>query len=216
MPTTTNFGWTTPADTDLVKNGASAMRTLGNGIDTSFLDLKGGSTGQILTKQTATDLDFTWTNPATYAPSLIKKTGRYYRSLHTTTATTAVTATVNTTYFTPIFFAASTSIDRIAISTGSTFSGTSSVRLGVYNDSSGQPGSVAVDGGTVSCTAASTAYTVTVSTTLAAGIYWIALNSQTAATTNTYNGWAANTTKDRKSTRLNSSHSQQSRMPSSA
>ncbi len=60
MPTTSNFGWTTPADTDLVKDGAAAIRTLGNGIDTSFLDLKGGTTGQILSKASNTDLDFTW------------------------------------------------------------------------------------------------------------------------------------------------------------
>lgn len=60
MPTTSNFGWTTPADTDLVKDGALAIRTLGNGIDTSFLDLKGGTTGQVLSKASNTDLDFTW------------------------------------------------------------------------------------------------------------------------------------------------------------
>lgn len=60
MPTTSNFGWTTPADTDLVKDGAAAIRTLGNGIDTSFLDLKGGTSGQVLSKASNTDLDFTW------------------------------------------------------------------------------------------------------------------------------------------------------------
>jgi len=36
MATTTNNGWTTPADTDLVRNGASAIRTLGNAIDSSI------------------------------------------------------------------------------------------------------------------------------------------------------------------------------------
>lgn len=36
MATTTNNGWTTPNDTDLVKDGALAIRTLGNGIDTSI------------------------------------------------------------------------------------------------------------------------------------------------------------------------------------
>lgn len=60
MPTTSNFGWTTPADTDLVKDGAAAIRTLGNGIDTSFIDLKGGSSGQVLAKNSNTDLDFVW------------------------------------------------------------------------------------------------------------------------------------------------------------
>lgn len=60
MATTTNFGWETPDDTDLVKDGAAAIRTLGNSIDTSFLDLKGGTTGQILAKASNTDLDYTW------------------------------------------------------------------------------------------------------------------------------------------------------------
>ena len=36
MPTTTNNGWPTPADTDLVKNGADAIRDLGNAIDTTL------------------------------------------------------------------------------------------------------------------------------------------------------------------------------------
>jgi hypothetical protein len=60
MATTTNFGWTTPDNTALVKDGASAIRTLGSSIDTSFVDLKGGTTGQILKKTSATDLDFEW------------------------------------------------------------------------------------------------------------------------------------------------------------
>lgn len=63
MATTTNFNWETPDDTDLVKDGAAAIRTLGSSIDTSFVDLKGGTTGQMLVKQTNTDLDFQWTTP---------------------------------------------------------------------------------------------------------------------------------------------------------
>lgn len=62
MANTTNFGWETPDDTDLVKDGAAAMRTLGNSIDTSFVDLKGGTTGQILSKNSNTDLDYIWIN----------------------------------------------------------------------------------------------------------------------------------------------------------
>jgi hypothetical protein len=60
MATTTNFNWETPDDTDLVKDGASAIRTLGSSIDTSFVDLKGGTSGQILSKASNTDLDYTW------------------------------------------------------------------------------------------------------------------------------------------------------------
>lgn len=62
MANTTNFGWETPDDTDLVKDGAAAMRTLGNSIDASFVDLKGGTTGQVLAKASNTDLDFTWSS----------------------------------------------------------------------------------------------------------------------------------------------------------
>ena len=60
MATTTNFGWETPDDTDLVKDGALAIRTLGSAIDTSMVDLKGGTTGQVLSKTSNTDMDFTW------------------------------------------------------------------------------------------------------------------------------------------------------------
>jgi hypothetical protein len=60
MATTTNFGWTTPNDTDLVKDGAAAIRTLGSSIDTSMAQLKGGTTGQVLSKTSNTDMAFTW------------------------------------------------------------------------------------------------------------------------------------------------------------
>jgi hypothetical protein len=51
MATTTNYSWTTPDDTDLVKDGAAAIRTLGSAIDTSFAadqgDLLLGGTSDI-------------------------------------------------------------------------------------------------------------------------------------------------------------------------
>ena len=61
--TTTNFGWTVPSATDLVKDGAAAIRTALGGVDTSFVDLKGGTTGQVLSKASGTDLDYTWVTP---------------------------------------------------------------------------------------------------------------------------------------------------------
>lgn len=63
MPNTTNFNWPTPADTDLVKDGAAAIRNLGNGVDSSLVDLKGGTTGQILSKASNADMDFTFITP---------------------------------------------------------------------------------------------------------------------------------------------------------
>jgi hypothetical protein len=60
MANTTNFNWETPDDTDLVKDGAAAIRTLGSAIDTSLVDLKGGTTDQVLAKNSNTDMDFKW------------------------------------------------------------------------------------------------------------------------------------------------------------
>jgi hypothetical protein len=58
--TTPNFGWAVPTSTDLVKNGAVAIETLGDSIDASLVDLKGGTTGQVLAKASGTDMDFSW------------------------------------------------------------------------------------------------------------------------------------------------------------
>jgi hypothetical protein len=60
--TTTNFGWDIPQSTDLVKDGATAIATLGQDIDTALVDLKGGTTGQILSKASNADLDYAWIN----------------------------------------------------------------------------------------------------------------------------------------------------------
>jgi len=61
MPTTTpNFGWSVPVSTDLVKDGATAIELLGDSIDASLVDLKGGTTGQVLSKASGTDMDFSW------------------------------------------------------------------------------------------------------------------------------------------------------------
>jgi hypothetical protein len=57
---TTNFNFPIPQSTDLVKDGATAIAALGTSIDTQFVDLKGGTTGQILAKNSNTDLDYSW------------------------------------------------------------------------------------------------------------------------------------------------------------
>jgi hypothetical protein len=42
MATTTNYGWTTPDNTAYVKDGASAIRTLGSSVDTSLFNITNG------------------------------------------------------------------------------------------------------------------------------------------------------------------------------
>lgn len=88
MATTTNYGWTTPDDTNLVKNGASDIRTLANAIDSTvktndnnavkatIIDAKGdllagtaadtisrlavGSNGQLLRANSSTATGLEW------------------------------------------------------------------------------------------------------------------------------------------------------------
>jgi len=101
MATTTNFGWETPDDTDLVKDGAAAIRTALGGVDTSFVDLKGGTTGQVLAKNSNTDLDFTWTEQDDTTLAFNAQTGTTYTlvaadqgKLVTTSNASPVTVTI--------------------------------------------------------------------------------------------------------------------------
>jgi hypothetical protein len=114
-------------------------------------------------------------------------TGNYYGILGTTINSAAQTA--NRTYYIPFFVSATKTFDRIAIESGPTFSGSAVVRLGIYNNTGGKPSTVLLDAGTVSPTVASTAYAATISQSLTPGWYWLAANTQTAATTNTYYGY---------------------------
>lgn len=59
---TPNFNWPVPTSSDLVKDGATAIEALGDSIDASLVDLKGGTTGQVLAKASSADMDFTWSN----------------------------------------------------------------------------------------------------------------------------------------------------------
>jgi len=59
---TTNFGWVMPTPTDLVTDLPADFAVFGQGVDTSFQYLKGGTTGQILSKTSNTDLAYTWIN----------------------------------------------------------------------------------------------------------------------------------------------------------
>ena len=54
MATTTNYGWDTPDDTDLVKDGAAAIRTLGSSVDTTTKNLNPQTTTGALAYRSAT------------------------------------------------------------------------------------------------------------------------------------------------------------------
>jgi len=75
MASTPSFNWSTPDNTGLVKNGALDIRTLGNAIDTSMTDLLGGTTGQVLKKNSNTDMDFVWSSDASGMTNPMTTTG---------------------------------------------------------------------------------------------------------------------------------------------
>jgi hypothetical protein len=75
---TTNFGWVMPSATDLVTDLPADFDVFGQAVDTDFVGLKGGTTGQVLAKASGTDLDFVWsadaagmTNPMTTTADII-------------------------------------------------------------------------------------------------------------------------------------------------
>ena len=57
---TTNYGWVMPTATDLVTDLPADFNVFGQAVDTSLAQLKGGTTGQVLSKTSATDMAFTW------------------------------------------------------------------------------------------------------------------------------------------------------------
>jgi hypothetical protein len=57
---TSNFGWQMPTSTDLVTDLPADFEVFGQAVDTSLADLKGGTSGQVLAKNSNTDMDFTW------------------------------------------------------------------------------------------------------------------------------------------------------------
>jgi hypothetical protein len=57
---TSNFGWQMPTPTDLVTDLPADFEVFGQAVDSDFADLLGGTTGQVLSKTSNTDLDFTW------------------------------------------------------------------------------------------------------------------------------------------------------------
>lgn len=57
---TSNFGWQMPTSTDLVTDLPADFEVFGQAVDTAMADLKGGTTGQILAKNSNTNMDFVW------------------------------------------------------------------------------------------------------------------------------------------------------------
>jgi hypothetical protein len=69
---TTNFGWVMPTSASLVTNLPADFNTFGQAVDTSMSELLGGTTGQVLSKTSNTNMDFTWVTPTDQTPLTTK------------------------------------------------------------------------------------------------------------------------------------------------
>lgn len=152
-------------------------------IETELGTLPKGSKASVKARLDAVDVSFN-----AFVPAFPYVSGRYYGGITPGNLNTTTSATVNTTYYSPFYVFETKTFDRIQIRAGSTFAGSGVVRLGIYNNSSGSPSTVLLDAGTVAPTAATTNYTITISQSLSVGWYWLAFNTQTAGTINTFFG----------------------------
>jgi hypothetical protein len=202
MATTTNYSWTTPDDTALVKDGAAAIRSLGTAIDTTTKNLNPGTTagdvdyytsttakarlgigtaGQVLTVNSGATAPQWSTLSSEKSRIILKNTGEYLRR-RTTTSFDNFDAITSRLYLTPMYLSGN-SFDRISMRTASgTYSGTGVYRLGIYNVdlTTGRPTTVYLDAGTVNGTTNNTNLEITISTTPPAGYYYLAMVEQTA------------------------------------
>jgi hypothetical protein len=104
---TTYFGWVMPTSTDLVTDLPADFNVFGQGVDTSMQDLLGGTTGQVLSKASNTNMDFAWIEQDDTTLSFNAQTGTTYTlvasdvaKLVTTSNASAVTVTIPPSVFT--------------------------------------------------------------------------------------------------------------------
>lgn len=74
---TTPFSWQMPTATDLVTDLPADFEVFGQAVATDLADLLGGSTYQVLAKNSGTDMDFIWVDPDVIPSTYSAKTASY-------------------------------------------------------------------------------------------------------------------------------------------
>lgn len=211
MATTTNYSWTTPDDTALVKDGAAAIRSLGSAIDTTvfnnanaaiaktIVDAKGdiiaataadtvarlavGANDTVLTADSSTATGLKWAAAASTSAFYPPKVSGFYLYTIGSDLQTSTSYTLNTTYYMPIYLPTCT-LDRIGFRTGS-HTGTSTIRLGIYKaGANSTPTTLVLDAGTVSPSNQSTTnFSITINQAITDGLHFLAFNQQAVSGT---------------------------------
>jgi hypothetical protein len=151
MATTTNYGWTTPDDTDLVKDGAAAIRTLGSSVDTTTKNLNPetttgdiayrsatantntrlalGTAGQVLTVNSGA------TAPEWATPAAVGKVLQVVTATLTTTASTTSTTFTDTGLTASITPSSASSRILILATLNVGMTGSASSNISLFRDS---------------------------------------------------------------------------------
>lgn len=182
---TTNFptsldALTNPTSTDALTSPSHADQHANANDAIEALEAKVGVDGSPVT----TSLDYLVTQANAIGSSGLAS-GTYYTTSSNTGTLANATTTTGTVSYLPFLVERTTTFDRIACKTATSITGTSTVRLGIYNNSNKQPTTVLLDAGTVSVNATSTIFSITINQTLNPGWYWLAhvVNSTTGSHT---------------------------------
>ena len=119
---TTYFGWVMPTSTDLVTDLPADFNIFGQGVDTSMQDLLGGTTGQVLSKASNTNMDFAWIEQDDTTLSFNAQTGTTYTLVASDSAKLVTTSNASAVVVTipPSVFAAGNQINVQSIGVGLT------------------------------------------------------------------------------------------------
>jgi hypothetical protein len=129
---------------------------------------QGGSAGEVLVKQSATDYDSDWELPQW---SWALRSGSYYGPQYHS-ITTAALPTQRVTAV-PAFVPRPTAFDRLACRITSAGSAGSTVRFGIYSNGANGPDALVHDLGTIDGSATGNPVELTIDVTLS-GFFWIA------------------------------------------
>lgn len=190
MPgSTTNFGFEYPLGTDPLSDGAQEIQNFAETADTTFADLLGGTTDQVLAKNSATDMDFKWvtqTIPTVPQGFIPFATGNYFgvRQNYVWSGRGSSNMPFDKAYFYAIVIAEDMTLDRIGVEiTSGGQAANSTVRLGLYEANANyEPGNLILDAGTVS-TATAGIKEITISQAVSKGIVFVVAKADTTGAT---------------------------------
>jgi hypothetical protein len=196
------FGDAVDATVDGIETTANAAEATANAAQPNVITTEGdlvvgdasgdpvrvavGTVGQVLASDGDTVEWVTPVAPPSDPPYLsTTKGGEYlFTILADKTGGASQTVQLARTYYLPVYLPNCT-LDRIEIRTGNAYTGNHTVRLGIYNNTNGRPGTVLLDAGTVSATANNTNYSITINQVITEGWYWLASNCQTQVSAGT-------------------------------